>query len=236
MSWHFLQEQGAASWEANCLDGAPSALLKLMPTRAVCFSLANVTACCLDFPSGTMCEPSMAAAGEAVSTWLRADSRVPTSALRDEATASKERPQDSGRKWPASWAKYDLDSSLWRTHQRSLLEAWAPYLETWPQWGLMRDGEFWGLTTPTLPTSDRGSGFWPTITASIGRKCGGRHRGKADTLASRLAEVEGLSTSSTGRVNPVWGEWLMGWPEGWTDYKPLETAKYREWLQQHGAS
>ena len=34
MSWHFLQEQEEASWEANSLDGAPSALLSLMPTAA----------------------------------------------------------------------------------------------------------------------------------------------------------------------------------------------------------
>jgi len=37
-------------------------------------------------------------------------------------------------------------------------------------------------------------------------------------------------------LNPVWVEWLMGWPLGWTDLKPLETAKFREWRQQHGES
>jgi hypothetical protein len=28
-----------------------------------------------------------------------------------------------------------------------------------------------------------------------------------------------------GRLNPQWVEWLMGWPVGWTDLKPLETDK-----------
>ena len=37
----------------------------------------------------------------------------------------------------------------------------------------------------------------------------------------------------TGLLNPDWEEWLMGWPIGWTALKPLETARYREWLQQH---
>lgn len=43
-----------------------------------------------------------------------------------------------------------------------------------------------------------------------------------------------------GPLNPMWVEWLMGWPLGWTAAAaPTEsgasaTARYREWLQQHG--
>jgi hypothetical protein len=37
-----------------------------------------------------------------------------------------------------------------------------------------------------------------------------------------------------GQLNPTWVEWLMGWPLGWTDSKPLGTDKFRQWLQQHG--
>jgi DNA (cytosine-5)-methyltransferase 1 len=36
-----------------------------------------------------------------------------------------------------------------------------------------------------------------------------------------------------GPLNPSWVEWLMGWPSGWTDLKPLEMARFREWQQQH---
>jgi hypothetical protein len=36
-----------------------------------------------------------------------------------------------------------------------------------------------------------------------------------------------------GTLNPEWVEWLMGWPIGWTDLKPLEMDRYRQWLQQH---
>ncbi|KVT81552.1 hypothetical protein WK59_18735 [Burkholderia ubonensis] len=39
--------------------------------------------------------------------------------------------------------------------------------------------------------------------------------------------------SDGGQLNPEWVEWLMGWPIGHTALEPLETAKYREWLQQH---
>ena len=37
-----------------------------------------------------------------------------------------------------------------------------------------------------------------------------------------------------GKLNPNWTEWLMGWPIGWTDLKPLEMDKFQEWQQQHG--
>lgn len=39
---------------------------------------------------------------------------------------------------------------------------------------------------------------------------------------------------SGGQLNPTWVEWLMGWPLGWTDLRPLATDKYRSWPQQHG--
>ena len=35
------------------------------------------------------------------------------------------------------------------------------------------------------------------------------------------------------RLNPEWVEWLMGWPQGWTDLKPLGMDRFREWQQQH---
>jgi hypothetical protein len=28
---------------------------------------------------------------------------------------------------------------------------------------------------------------------------------------------------------------LMGWPQGWTDLKPLETDKCHKWLLLHGS-
>lgn len=36
-----------------------------------------------------------------------------------------------------------------------------------------------------------------------------------------------------GQLNPAWVEWLMGWPIGWTDLKPLVTDKYRNVQQWH---
>lgn len=35
-----------------------------------------------------------------------------------------------------------------------------------------------------------------------------------------------------GKLNPTWVEWLMGWPLGWTDLKPLETGRFHAWQRQ----
>ena len=53
-------------------------------------------------------------------------------------------------------------------------------------------------------------------------------RGKSD-LGEQIAGLH-----NGGKLNPNWVEWLMGWPIGWTDLKPLEMDKFHLWLQQHG--
>lgn len=37
--------------------------------------------------------------------------------------------------------------------------------------------------------------------------------------------------TKSARLNPAWVEWLMGWPIGWTDLKPLEMDKFLSWQQ-----
>lgn len=102
---------------------------------------------------------------------------------------------------------------------------------------------------------------WPTPTASLGTK-GGRVTPRKSREGGTLIEAVSqrayatpmardwrsgkvseetmarnsrpLSEQVGGSLNPTWVEWLMGWPLGWTDLKPLETAKFHEWRQQHG--
>lgn len=56
----------------------------------------------------------------------------------------------------------------------------------------------------------------------------------ADDLSHRAQrhETSGSQSSPNGRrLNPLFVEWLMGWPIGWTDFEPLETEWCR-WLRQ----
>lgn len=72
--------------------------------------------------------------------------------------------------------------------------------------------------------------FYPTP------KCQDSRAALTDRHKSNLGEVVhgGIETlpTKTARLNPNWVEWLMGWPIGWTDLKPLATDKFHSWRQQ----
>ena len=69
---------------------------------------------------------------------------------------------------------------------------------------------------PTPRASDsKGSG------QAVKRKDG---RSRMDQLAY-ATERNTDGTPVGGQLNPMWVEWLMGWPIGWTDLKPSETAR-----------
>lgn len=207
----------------------------------------------------------------------------------------------SGTKWQGSFARYSLDSSLWKTAQCSLLADSDEFSETWPRWGSMRNGASYLRPTPALPICESASGFWQTPVAddACNRASGkwnsrgepklsaevklwptprandAEKRGNFDVtnprnglpaaakscsvhwrtpnasdsnkwskqpMEDRLAKGQQIRLntqvspdgSQAGQLNPNWVEWLMGWPIGWTDLKPLATAKFQEWLQQHG--
>ena len=55
-------------------------------------------------------------------------------------------------------------------------------------------------------------------------------RGKGN-LGEQVNEAHKMK--KMGQLNPAWVEWLMGWPIGWTDLKPLATDKFRNVQQWH---
>jgi hypothetical protein len=52
--------------------------------------------------------------------------------------------------------------------------------------------------------------------------------------AERARKTPPLAVHAGGQLNPTWVEWLMAWPLGWTDLKPLAMDKYHLWLLKHG--
>jgi DNA (cytosine-5)-methyltransferase 1 len=95
--------------------------------------------------------------GEELLTLYLEDFRVPTFPQQEKEQELMEKPLECGEKWRGSFTKYDPDTSLWRTHQCSLLGDLEEFSETWPQWGLMRNGECWEQRT--LEHRIRGTGF-----------------------------------------------------------------------------
>ncbi|UUX38849.1 hypothetical protein NTJ56_08615 [Burkholderia contaminans] len=76
--------------------------------------------------------------------------------------------------------------------------------------------------------------MWPTpcASASKGSSPAALTRKSGKSRANDRID-HAVMASDGGQLNPEWVEWLMGWPIGHTALEPLETAKYREWLQQH---
>jgi len=86
--------------------------------------------------------------------------------------------------------------------------------------------------TPTLTAQVN----WPTPRASD-------YKGATSADAMEKAAKRGFNlnlpekvaaNAGGGKLNPTWVEWLMGWPLGWTDLKPLETDKFQKWQDEHG--
>ena len=159
-----------------------------------------------------------------------------TSPQRGGGEALMAKDQECGEKWRASFTKYSLDSFSWKTHQCSLLGDLEEFLETWPKWGLMRNGECWeakmlgpfieetefGLSLPTIVKSDSNA-------TSKNRFLNSRHfRGAKMSEGLRICETDPTS------VHPSFGEKTMGWPTMWTGLAPLAMDKFQEWQQQHG--
>jgi len=72
--------------------------------------------------------------------------------------------------------------------------------------------------TPRTKGMSGGSGSWDLL--------------KKNTTTE---EARQMGAGNGGKLNPTWVEWLMGWPLGWTDLKPLEMDKYQKWLDEHGS-
>ena len=203
MSWHYLAEQAAESWEGSCLDGAPSALSSLIPTAAPSCLPANAMGCSHDSRYGMTCEPSTATPGADTSMSSAADSPARTSAQPAREGGSLARKAGSGESLRGSFARYDRDMSSWRTAQISLLGASDECLETWPRWGLMLDGACYPQKILEHGICDKGSGLLPTLTVSGNYNRKGASKTSGDGLATVIRRMPTLTANDckpAGRV------------------------------------
>ena len=317
MSWLYSRALVEEFLEASSLDGEQSVQLSgnhipqayCAPDKMTDFSRLS--------RFGMTYKPLTENLGEALLTWYLEGFPARTSQPQEKAQELTESDQECGEKWRASFTKYDPNSCSWKTHQCSLLGDLDEFLETWPQWGLIRDGECWeqtplvhptkesafGFTVPTPVASDGTTGsvigkndsfyetkngmprkvnqngkdgsvglgrlvqMWPTPDANCGqrgtqpkwtpkRKSGQpaqytinqavRDRMYPTPTAHNAKECASpseynrntptLATHAGGKLNPMWVEWLMGWPLAWTDLKPLVTDKSPCVQQQLGES
>ena len=148
MSWLFSQALVAEYSAATCSDGGQSVPLNTSRMPLLYLPSVKMTAFSRHSRFGMTFGHSTVESGAALLMWFRVDFLARTSAQQEPGPESPESVLGSGEKWRGSFAKYDRDSSTWKTHQYSLLGDLTLYSETWPRWGLMRDGECWELPTP----------------------------------------------------------------------------------------
>jgi len=157
----YSQEQEAASLEENFLDGEQSVqsngnniqLAYCAPDKMTGFSRLS--------RFGMMYKPLTETRGEELLMSYLADFHAKTSQPQGEAQVLMENEAECGDKWRGSFTKYDPSLCSWKTHQCSLLGDLDEFSETWPQWGLMRDGECWEQRTLEQTIRGTESGFVP---------------------------------------------------------------------------
>jgi hypothetical protein len=225
---------------ATCWDGAPSAPLSVMPTQHKFWRNDRTMDASQLSRFGLTCAVLTEDRGAALLTWFRADSRVRTYPLLGMAPVSMANVLASGAKWLESSARYDLDSSSWRTH-RCLWDEALPWSSvTLPSWGMTRSGFVFQHPTAERPISGTASGLLPTPRASMGphgvawsRAQAGEHRHNLEDFLAMQWLQAGNPVVPGLNPNPEFIEWMMGFPIGWTGLKPLEMRRFHEWQRQH---
>ena len=250
MSWHYSRALVAEYSAESCSGGELSAPLNGTPTPAAYYWPDKTTGHSRLSRFGMTSEPLTADRGEALLMLFLAASRARTSAQPETVPESTASEAVCGWKWPASFAKYDPALRLWKTRQCSLLGDLEPYSETWPQWGLMRDGECSAQTTAAPPTGASESGLWPTPRASDANGAGLHGTGGMDLRTAvqtfqtptvqdaknnaapsqTRRNSDPLNVVAGGRLNPQWVEKLMGWPRNWTSLQPISHVTICFWI------
>lgn len=260
MSWLFSRALAVEFLGVTSLDGEPSAPSSGNPTQLAFLSHGKTTAFSRLSRFGMTCKPLTENRGEELLTSYRAAFPARTFPSQEKAQDSMESEAACGSTWRGWLAKYDPDTSSWKTAQCSFIEDSTESLETWPRSGMTRNGLLWELPTLERRTSATGSGLWPTPTVCGNYNRKGASKTSGDGLATAVMKRmwptpnagssrwggsmqewggsknwvrKELPEMATGPLNPMWVEWLMGFPLGWTDLKPLETARFPCVLPQH---
>ena len=211
MSWLYSQALVAEYLGENFSDGEQSVPLNGNPIQQAYCAPDKMT----DFSRlsrfGMTFKPLTENLGQELLTLYLEDFHVKTYQPQEKAQELTVNGQECGDKWLASFTKYDLDTSSWKTHQCSLLGDLEPYLGTWPRWGLMRNGECWvqpkleqtiketesGLSEPMFPT--------PCATDHKGAGKTGTLRDRLDYVAERGATKSKIYTWPTPRTKGMCG-------------------------------
>lgn len=216
----------------KCSDTDASAPVKLSRTHSLSLLHDKMMEVSRHSRFGMMCEPLMEPNGEELLTWWLEDSRARTCRQQEKAQDLQEATQDYGQKWRGLLARYSPESCSLRTAQCSFIEDLSESLPTLPDWGLMLNGDVYLHPLSAHHITAIESGLLPTPS-------GTSNHGK-NHVSGRLDEWGGSSNpwrgTEIGKTHSAsFEEWMMGWPELWTELTVSATDKFQQWQQQHTA-
>ena len=236
MSWLFSQVLVAEYLGDISLDGEPSVPLRGNNTQLAYLPQDKMTEYSRLSQFGMMFKPLTAGRGADLLMWYLEAFLARTSVPQEKEQGLKEAGAVCGNTWHELSVKYDLDTHSWRTHQCLLNEGLPWSSVTLPKWGMTVSGALFRHPTAERPINGTGSGLWPTPQAN--EDAAGTPNGKMQRMLGNDPRIRGETPEewARGTLNPVWVEWLMGWPLGWTDLKPLGMDKCHYVQQQLGES
>ena len=156
----------------------------------------------------------------------------------------------SGLTSPESFARFDPNSSSWKTFQTSLTGDSLPYSGTWPRSGSMQNGVLSKRAMLVLAINETGFSSSPTmfptpttidnaLCPSMANKspahqnlrnlptpCARDWKDIGTSPSEKNRNSPPLAVHAGGRLNPIWIEWLMGFPIGWTEFVHSGTQSF----------
>lgn len=234
----YLQALEAGYLPTCSSDIAQSVPLKLIHIANKSYRHGKKTVCFPGFQFMMTLEHSTENLGEGSPTSSAEGSPVRIYQPPEKGRGSTEKDRDCGEKWRASFAKFDQNTHLWKIPQLSLFEDLILSSLTWPRWGTMRNGECWEQTMPDVFIREKEYGLSLPTPIATEYKGAGRKRfgGSEKYRGGKMSEALRTCESDPIYLNPSFAELTMMFPMGWTDLRPLETDKFREWQRLHGKS
>jgi DNA (cytosine-5)-methyltransferase 1 len=169
------------------------------------------------------------------------DFPVRTLALQELEKAWKESEADYFSRSYA-WPKRSSPSSYFlKMSQQSQQEGDYESLEKLPKWGMIVDGVLYPLQALERYIVEKDGSYWPTPTVQDSENNAGQSQFKRNSLSLNAkvklyptpdANTRGARKNQnghqhtlqdavgSGKLNPQWVAWLMGYPTEWTDLKP----------------
>jgi len=130
-----------------------------------------------------------------------------------QATEKAKQTNDTcGRGFETPYAIYDPAMQYWRTYKATSHWEQLPLLEKLPTSGICANGVLYLRRVWERVTKETDYLLWPTPVARGGLDGGAHSRASMKKLENTQYEVP-----TTGKMNPTWVEWLMGFPPEWTD-------------------